>query len=261
MSAKILLLDIETAPKKAYVWSMWKENISLEKLQEDGYILCWAAKWLGTTEVMTDAIWLHSNYRTNPEDDSVIVKSIHDLLDQADVVIAHNGDNFDLPIINSRCVIHGMIAPSSYKTVDTLKIARSRFKFTSNRLDGLGRFLKVGRKLEHSGMQLWVDVLDKVAKAQKLMLQYNIQDVLLLERVYNKLRGWDNRHPNLSMFTNEDRPTCAVCGSDHIHKKGFYYTNSMAYPRYKCAECGHNMRGRFTVSTKEERENKLVSTP
>ena len=261
MTAKVLLLDIETAPKKAYVWGMWKENISLEKLRADGYILSWAAKWLGQTSVMTDAIWKHKHYEKAPEDDKLIVKSIHKLLDEADVVIAHNGDSFDLPIVNARAVIHGLQAPTSYKSIDTLKIARSRFKFTSNKLDALGMFLKVGRKLEHTGMQLWVDVLDKDPRAQTKMMDYNVQDVLLLERVYNKLRGWDNRHPNLSMFSDQDRPVCNVCGSSHVHKKGSYYTNSMAYPRFKCVDCGHNMRGRFTISTKEERENKLVSTP
>lgn len=260
MTARILLLDIETAPKKALVWKMWKEDISLAQLQADGYMLCWSAKWLGDEHVLYDAIWRHPLYKTDPEDDSIITESIHALLEKADIVIAHNGDGFDIPIINTRCVIHGLTPPSPYKTVDTLKIARRQFKFTSNRLDGLGRFLKVGRKIETSGYKLWVQVLEGNKKAQETMIEYNIQDVLLLEEVYDKLRAWDTRHPNLGMYVTGNKPTCAVCGSDHVNSKGTYTTNYRLYPRYKCMDCGHNMRGKTSLTTKEDTSEKVVST-
>lgn len=260
MSARILLLDIETAPKKALVWKMWKEDISLAQLQADGYILCWSAKWLGEKDVMHDALWNHKLYKKDPENDIIITKSIHELMDKADIIIAHNGDGFDIPMINTRCVIHGLTPPSPFKSVDTLKIARRQFKFTSNRLDGLGRFLKVGRKIETSGYKLWVQVLEKDATAQKQMLDYNIQDVLLLEEVYNKLRGWDTRHPNLGMYVSDNKPTCAVCGSDHVVSKGTYTTNYRIYPRFKCVGCGHNMRGKSAISSAVTTSAKVVST-
>jgi len=49
--ARILLLDIETAPMEAYIWSQWQKFISLDMLKVDWYIIAWAAKWLGEDEI------------------------------------------------------------------------------------------------------------------------------------------------------------------------------------------------------------------
>ena len=52
--AKILVLDIETAPMKAAVWGMWQQNINVKMMEEAGYILCYSAKWLGNSKIMYD---------------------------------------------------------------------------------------------------------------------------------------------------------------------------------------------------------------
>jgi hypothetical protein len=49
--AKILVLDIETAPMKAAIWGMWQQNINVKMMEEAGYILCWSAKWLGDPHI------------------------------------------------------------------------------------------------------------------------------------------------------------------------------------------------------------------
>ena len=43
--AKILIIDIETSPIMGKVWSLWKQNVSLDQIEEDWYIMSYAAKW------------------------------------------------------------------------------------------------------------------------------------------------------------------------------------------------------------------------
>lgn len=126
---KILIVDIETAPKVAYVWRFFKENIGAKQVREHGHIMSFAAKWLGENDVI---------YEENmKEDDSNIVASLVQLFDIADIVVAHNGVGFDFPQIMGRAVIHGIKPPSPYKIVDTLKVARFEFAFPSNSLEYL----------------------------------------------------------------------------------------------------------------------------
>ena len=120
---RVLVFDIETAPMEAYVWSMWKNDISQDQLIQDWSILCWAAKWLDGTEIYTGCSWLDNN---NVRDDKACCLALRTLLDMADIVVAHNGDKFDIKKVNTRLLKHGIKQPSPYKSVDTLKIAKSR---------------------------------------------------------------------------------------------------------------------------------------
>jgi DNA polymerase III epsilon subunit-like protein len=261
MPAKILMIDTETAPKRAYVWGMWKNNIGLNQLISDGYVLCWNAKWLGEDEVLGDSLDEYPEaYNEDPENDYYIMESLWKLLDEADIVVAHNAKHFDIPVVNARFVLHGMHPPSPYKIVDTLQLAKKYFRFTSNRLDALGQLLGLGRKVDTGGFSLWARVLDKDAAAWDKMTDYCEQDVRLLEEVYLKLRAWDKQHPNVGLYTDMARPVCNVCGSEHVVKKGYDYTNVSIFHRYKCVSCGHNMRERYNITDKAKRKNILSSS-
>ena len=209
---RVLILDIETSPKTAYVWGLWKQNVSMKQLIQDVYVLNYAAKWLGEDEIIWDALYRHESvYRKDPTDDSAVMETMHELLDEADYVIGHNGDNFDLPTLNARFIKHGMQPPSPYQSIDTLKIARRYFKFTSNRLDSLGDFLGVGRKIDTGGFELWREVvLDHNRDSFEHMVDYCIQDVLLLEDVYEKLKPWDKKHPSMVAGGDLDVKQCNV---------------------------------------------------
>ena len=235
---KILLLDAETAPKRAFVWSMWKNNVSLDQLEADGYILCVCCKWLDERQVHEFSI-----PSAKSENDKPVLQKVWKLLNEADVVIAHNGKKFDLPTLNARFAIHGMKPPSPYKIVDTLDLARRKFRFTSNRLDALGLFLGLGRKKETGGFMLWRNVMDGCKNSLKKMVAYCKQDVLLLEKVYLRLRPWDNQHPNRGLTDGEG---CPVCGSGHLQSRGYMYTKVYTYKRYCCTDCGSWSRDRIS---------------
>lgn len=253
---KILLLDIETAPMMADVWKMWDENIGLNQIVQDWYILSWSAKWLDGGRMF----YADQRAAASIENDRDILEQLWYLLDQADIVVAHNGDRFDIPKINARFVKAGLPPPSPYRQIDTLKIAKSRFKFTSNRLAYLGEFLGVEtKKITHTkypGHQLWIEVRKGNLSAWEEMKRYNKADVLALEGVYLKLRAWDKRHPNLAVDHAEDG-VCPICGVAHsLEKRGYTYTNGGKYQRYHCTNesCGAWSRGKTNLLDKEERK-------
>lgn len=254
---RVLLFDIETAPLQGVFWSMWKQNIGYNQLFDEWYMLTWAAKWLDEPEesFLYDSLHLHGDMY----DDEPIVKSLHALIDEADVVVAHNGDRFDIKKINTRFLHHGLSPPSPYKSVDTLKIAKNHFAFTSNRLDALGEFLGLGRKIDTGGMDLWMRCLQGDEAAFVEMAEYNVQDIRLLESVYLALLPWAKNHPNVGVYYAEEGHTelCSKCGSEDIQRRGFSYTQVSKLQRYQCNTCGGWTQGRTNLLTKEEREGLL----
>lgn len=258
---KTLLLDLETSFKIVASWGMYNQNFNHGQIIQDMYVLCWAAKWLDDDYTYYDALYLHPElYKENPKDDSAIMETLWQLIDEADIICAHNGDNFDIKTMNSRFKLNGLPPPSPYRSIDTLKIARREFKFTTNRLDYLGEILGVGRKLD-TDFSLWSDiVLRQDRKAFKKMMDYNIQDVLLLEDVYHELKPYDRKHPSMVVMGDLDKLQCNVCGSKKIQKNGSYSTNTGVYKKFRCGSCGHNMRSRTAEArTKEQKQNLLRS--
>ena len=117
---KILHIDIETAPILAWVWSLFKPMIAIGQIHQDWHMLCWAAKWHGKKRIIKDALWHHKlTYAQDKRDETMILLSLWHLLDEADIVVAHNGDRFDVAKINAKFFEYGMKPPAPFKTVDT----------------------------------------------------------------------------------------------------------------------------------------------
>jgi hypothetical protein len=235
-SLKILHLDIETAPHKVYVWGLWKQNVAINQIVEPGYTLCWAAKWHGKSRVMFDSV-----HESKPKE---MVKKVHALLDEADVVCHYNGTKFDIPTLNNEFLLFGLKPPSQYKEMDLLRTARGRFRFPSNKLDYIAQQLGLGSKTKHMGMDMWRDCMEGCDKAWSVMKKYNKQDVKLLEDLYLTLLPWIKNHPNWGLYLDPDRPTCRNCGSENVIKKGLERTTTVTYQRYKCNACGTPLRSR-----------------
>jgi len=248
---KILHLDIETAPNKVYTWGLFNQNVGLDQIVEPGYTLCWAAKWHGKKKVMFNSI---------QDSEESMVKEVYDLLEETDVVVHYNGENFDMPILNKEFVKFDLTPPSGYQQVDLLKVARKRFRFASNKLDFVAQFLGLGSKTKHKGMGLWNEVMQGDERAWKTMKEYNIQDVKLLEDLYNRLLPWINNHPNHNLYNDDERPVCTNCGSSHVVKVGIERLQTQSYQRYRCQDCGTPLRGRHTILPKEKRMSVITQS-
>lgn len=249
--AKILIIDIETAPALGYVWRIWKENVGLNQLEGHGYVMSFAAKWLGDDKVVYE--------EQRGFDDKELIQKLNKLLDEADIVVAHNGDKFDLPTVRSRSAVHKLLPPSPYRTIDTLKVAKREFRFLSNKLEFLADVLGCAPKLKHAefpGFLLWKECMNGNDKAWEEMKAYNIQDVNTLEDVYLAIRPWIRNHPNLGVYQENkgERPVCPKCGKDHTHYRGYAYTNLSKFRRFVCMDCGAWGRERVNQIPKEERK-------
>ena len=249
---KILILDIETAPMKGYIFSLWKDNVNLDKLISDWYVLCWSAKWLFSKEILGDS--LTSNEAKLQDDRRIIIK-LAELLNQADIIITHNGKKFDLLKINARLLIHNLPPVKPYQNIDTYEVAKRQFGFTSNKLNYLAQILGVDTKLE-TDFQLWADCVDGKQEALNYMFKYNNWDVECLEAVYLRLRPWIRNHPNLALYYESDKPICPNCGSEHLEAEGHYYTTVNKYKVYRC-ECGAVSRVRESSIEKSKKSNIL----
>lgn len=234
--SKILLIDIETAPNLAWVWGKYEQNVI--EFESDWYILSVAYKWLGDKKAHCFALPQFSSYTKKPQDDSMLLKKVVELLDEADVVIAHNGDSFDIKKINARLLIDKIKPPSPYKTIDTKKVAKKYFKFDSNSLDDLGRQLGVGRKTDSGGWETWKGCISGDTSSWARMVKYNKEDVYLLEDVYLTLRPWMTNHPNMKVVL-WDSKACRNCGEDgKFIKRGFNINKNGRTQRVQCTRCG-----------------------
>lgn len=241
---KILLLDIETSPNTAHVWGLWQQNVSINQLMESSYVLCYAAKWLNSDEMLFDSV-----QQSKPK---AMLKGIHGLLNEADAVVHYNGTKFDIPTLNKEFLLHRYSPPSPYKQIDLLRVVRSQFRFPSNKLDYVAQRLGLGQKHAHEGHELWVKCMNGDKDAWKRMADYNIQDVILLEDLYNTLLPWIKNHPNKNLHS--DNPCCPTCGDTHLQKRGTAVSATGTYQRYQCRACGSWSQG--TKTTKKNVEVK-----
>lgn len=230
---KILLFDIETAPNLSHVWGHYEQNV-LSHVKE-WYVLAWCAKWLDGKPV-SRSLPDYKGYKPGSTDDKALCRELWHILDEADVVIAHNGNSFDIKKMNARFLVHGFGPPSFFAKIDTKLVAKRYFRHNSNKLDDLGKLLGVGRKVVHTGFQLWLDCMAGDSRAWNLMVKYNRQDVLLLERVYLKLRPWMESHPNMNVLLNRDAG-CTKCGSKNIQHRGWRFTPTGRQKRWQCNDC------------------------
>jgi hypothetical protein len=233
-AVKVLLFDIESSPNIGYTWGKFEQDV-IEFVKERE-IICFSYKWLGEKIIHCCS---RPQFKTHRE----LILKLHELISRADVVVGHNIDDFDDKMANTAFIKEGLRPPPPHSTIDTLKFARHKFRFNSNRLGDLGEFLGLGGKVRHEGFALWKKCLKGDTKAWKDMIRYNRGDVKLLEKIYLKERPWMVRHVHMGAATGElDR--CPVCFGKKIQRRGFYLlTGGSKAMRFQCQECGKWFRG------------------
>lgn len=177
---------------------------------------------------------------------------MHKLLEEADAVVHYHGTKFDIPVLNREFLLHGLKPPAPYKQIDLLKTTRNQFKFASNRLDYVCESLGLGSKHKHEGHTLWIKCMAGDKKAWKEMEEYNVNDVLLLEKLYDRIKPWIKNHANYSIYV--DKVVCPNCGSNSFQRRGFSYTSAQRYRRFVCKSCGNWFRsGKAEAKGPEEK--------
>ena len=253
---KILIFDIETMFMTVSVWGIsFKQRIPADNIIEDWNALSWSAKWLFDSEIMSDVL---TSEEAIARDDSRVLKSIWKLLDESDIVIAHNGNKFDLRKLNARFIQQGLTPPLPYRSIDTLKVAKRYFAFSSYTLKFLCKMFGLSPKI-HTGYELWKQCLKGDEEALKKMKQYNIGDILSLEELYLKLRPWIKSSVNFGVYMDTEESVCPNCGGKDLEWKGQYTTTAGRFKTFRCSNCGAIGRSRYSELGKEQRRNLTVS--
>lgn len=229
---KLLLFDIETSPNVVYSWTIGRKvSLSHDNIVKERQIICISWKWYGEKQV-------HSIDWGKKQNDRQLLIEFSKVLNEADVAIAHNGDRYDIRFINGRLAYHDLPPVGEVTTIDTLKQSRKVFFINSHRLDYLGQFLGLGRKLDTS-FGLWKDVMDGDEKALSKMIRYCKQDVRLLESVYEKVRKYAPQTVHMGVVLSGDKLSCKACGSDNTIWNGTRVKSKIVYRCRRCKSCGH----------------------
>ena len=243
---KVLIFDIETAPMICYAWHKYQDSIADNQIIQDWFIISWSAKWLFEDEMISMSVTSKEIKKAN---DKRVVEGLWKILDEADIVVAHNLRSFDKKKAQTRFLKHDLKLPSQYLEVDTLLTARREFKVSSNRLDYLAGFLGLEGKLK-TEQGLWNRCMEGDKQALEDMVTYCEQDVRVLEDVYLALRPYMKNHPNLGLFVDSNVSVCKSCGSHDLKPEGVYRTTSNIYEALKCNDCGSQHRAKQPITPK-----------
>jgi uncharacterized protein YprB with RNaseH-like and TPR domain len=222
---KILVLDIETKPATVLVFRLRDITVGLDQVLDPGGISCVGAKWLGEKETFFYSEWEHGH--------EAMLRALHTMLTECDAVISFNGNKFDLPKLRGEFALYKFDPLPQITSIDVWR-AVTTLGLLSTKLAFVGPFFGIGKKIEHEGFGLWRKVHEGDTDAQKRMQKYCIQDVVLLEDVYIRLRPYILNHPNVG--TGGDG--CEACGSHRIQKRGFRFTKKFRIQRLQCTDCG-----------------------
>lgn len=226
---KILFFDLETSPNLAYVWGKYEQNVIAYhseweilsiayKYQGDRTVKCLSQRTEGSEKKLVEAIWK--------------------LFKEADILVAHNGDAFDIKKAKARFLYHKLPPTKVLSSVDTKKVAKNYFSFNSNSLNDLGQFLSLGKKAETGGFDTWLGCMAGKKASWQLMEKYNKQDVVLLEKVYDRFLPHIQNHPSISLLNGDKKGIgCLNCGSDNIQKRGYRATAASIKRQLHCLDC------------------------
>jgi DNA polymerase elongation subunit (family B) len=239
---KRLFFDIETSPMIVYSWRVGHNlNLTTENIIQDWKIMCISYKWEGQDTVRT-------LYWDENKCDKALLEKFIKVAESADELIAHNGDRFDLPKIRTKCIYHRIPMFPDFKSLDTLKKARSGFKFNSNRLGYIAEYLGVGEKLETNGFQLWKDCYEQVPGALETLGRYCERDVIILEDVYKVMRNYMKQNTHVGVHIGNDKYSCKSCGKEEVFLLKSVVTPAGTIKRkMKCKGCSYT----FEISNRE----------
>lgn len=224
--------DVENSPSLGWYYDLYREG-NIVSTKQAWFMLSFAWKHPGKSKVHCRGLIDYPGYERDKTSDEKLVKDLWTLFDSHDVLIGQNIDRFDVRKANSRFLYWGLKPPSPYKTVDTLKISRRIFKQDSNKLGDLSKFLGHGDKLPTTGWDTWQGAIDGNRQAWGTLKRYNKHDVVITERVWERLAPWLPRHLSLTSTG------CPVCQSAKVQQRGYNVSKTRKTPRLQCSDCGH----------------------
>jgi len=242
---KTLIWDVETTDLelriRTYQLKNYTKYFDPKTIERDWSML--GAAWIWLNEDKPTAISVSPD---KPLDDYGVVKHLHGILSEADILVGHNSDNFDIKKFNTRAIYYDLPPISPKQSVDTLKVAKKYFKFTSNKLSYLCEYLKVDLK---DNSPDWKACIDGDPEALRYMRHYNKGDVIATKAAYQKLMGWHHthpKHPQPKDIEGNDVNVCPKCQSpNYVKHDSRFLASGRRRQQWRCKDCGGYWTGAF----------------
>lgn len=251
---KVLVLDIETTPIIGTFWRTGKQHIIPDHILQDVGLLSYAVKWLYEPDVFADILTVEEVMTADTER---LVRDVWEFVDYADMIVAHNGQRFDMRMLNTFFILHRLPPPSPYQMIDTLKMFYREAAFSSNKQGYLNKILGLTQKMEHEGLSLWHKCMFGEQEALDTMLAYNKQDIMGLEELYTVIRPYAKSHPNMGLYyhSGDNVTRCHRCGSADLEwlDNKPYVTPLNRYTSYRCRNCDGIGRSRTSELTAQRK--------
>lgn len=175
ITEKIAFIDIETTGLQA----------------EFGYILCYSIKPLDGE--ITHRTITPQEIRTYKFDKKVIQQFIQDIKGYDRLVGYYSKDNrFDIPFLRTRALRHGITFPEwrDYLFTDVYDLVRPKLRLRRNRLEVACELLGIPSKQHRLNPEVWQRAQAGGKKALDYIQLHCDEDVISLELVYKKLKGF-----------------------------------------------------------------------
>lgn len=242
---KVLYFDLENSLMQAYTFNIWNTNIGGNRINKHSHLL--SNSWAFDDEEV-------QGIRLTPEqvknsDDLLVVVDMIKAIEQADILVSYNGISFDKRVLNTRALYHGLPPIRWGKHYDVMREIKKNFKFPSNSMDNVSKYLGIEGKNTSNHRMLWERCFewwhhDSCEEALNQMLVYGKQDIVVLRNLHKRIMGWDKSGVNVGMITKDINGVntkdnhellCSHCGSSDVDKllsKG--YTTTTSYDIYRC---------------------------
>ena len=245
---KLLYFDIELSHTIYSLWGCGKQYVSSKRIKKDWIVLSYAAKWVCTDSLFSKVM---RPREIKNWDDKRLVKGLWDLFNQADIIIGHNLNGFDIKKMNWRFEMCGLGVTTPYRVVDTLTIARRVFGSPAD-LNYLAKRFDLNGGKNPMCEDDWDRCEAGDPEALRKMREYNENDVIIGEGVYLRLRKWDKYHPNMGLYYETNKARCKNCGSWDldIDYNNTVTTSANTWACWTCKNCG--ACGRSPYSTRYE---------
>ena len=252
---KRLFFDLEVSGNLCSVWECgYKLFVGPEAIVRERAIICACWKWEGKKKIHS----MEWNWKNNQGCDKEVVQKLAEIMNEADEIVAHFGDAFDVRWMKGRNLYHHLNPLPMYKTYDTCKVARKHFKLNSYKLDYIGKFL-FGEGKDKTDFGMWTKItLGNDTESMRKMVKYCKQDVNLLERVYHEVAKYEPSRVHAGVAAGLDRWTCSHCASENVRVSKTRTTpKGMIQKQMQCNDCNRY----YTIANKVYRDYAAAKLP
>lgn len=250
----ILVFDIETMVKKAFLFRSGKQYVNAESFIDYDTMICWSAKVLGGSEMFKDCL---TPQEAKDKNHSRITKSLWNLMKNYDVTVSHNGINFDIPMIKTFFLKENLGLPNRFRNIDTCAIARSQFRFQSNKLDYICKELGLNDGKTKTDFDLWKKCYEGDVDSLNDMQMYNLNDILILEDLLNVFKPYIPSFPNVAVYGDVEESQCPYCGGTKFKDNGFWFTPNGKFHSFRC-ECKAIFRSKENLLSKAKKKVQMI---